>query len=530
MDLKNPTRTEALLANIAGHTDVPVPDMKNATRSERLLKEILDNGGGGGGGDVTKEYVDTAIANAVVDIDDDISALSDTVADKVDKVNGKSLSTNDYTDADKALVQDSPITVTATASPIPTANGKPRAITIYGKSEIVDSTIKSAGEGWSTVDLGTLTWTKNIQTLSGIDYIYWSCYFPDIRRPSQGGLTATWIMCNNYETMRSTNIVSNPSTIGVQPNGNVLVSTENVTDDTTKPTGILCYELADPTQGNAIAVKTDDGTGIDGTMATFTTGTPLYGISDSVRDIMTWNGSAGEVMKNCRKTAITGTDNLNKWQSAANGFYASLGLPTKTTPENRPMSAISNVAVKSRDELIISNDVAIGCNATGSNFLLIIPNATTIEEAQAYLQNNPIYVIYELATPTTEPLTQTENESLAGLKTYAPQTTVTINDNPDYSIEAYANTANGQAISDMQPTRSPLLTLSASGWTNNAQTVTYEHDTGKRNSIDVEPTSIKAWTAAGILATAETATNITFECDTVPTADLSFRVTSMEVR
>ena len=87
-----------------------------------------------------------------------------------------------------------------------------------------------------------------------------------------------------------------------------------------------------------------------------------------------------------------------------------------------------------------------------------------------------------------------------------------------------------EAISDMQPTRSPLLTLTASGWTNNTQTVTYEHNTGKRNSIDVEPTSIKAWTAAGILATAETATSITFECDPVPTSDLSFRVTSMEVR
>lgn len=79
-------------------------------------------------------------------------------------------------------------------------------------------------------------------------------------------------------------------------------------------------------------------------------------------------------------------------------------------------------------------------------------------------------------------------------------------------------------------TTSPLLTLAANAWSNNTQTVTFAHDTGKRNSIDVEPASIKAWTAAGILATAETATSITFECDTVPTADLSFRVTSMEVR
>lgn len=84
--------------------------------------------------------------------------------------------------------------------------------------------------------------------------------------------------------------------------------------------------------------------------------------------------------------------------------------------------------------------------------------------------------------------------------------------------------------SELHITQSSTLTLTVAGWSNNAQTITYEHDTGKRNTIDVEPANIKAWTAAGILATAETATSITFECDTVPTADLSFRVTSMEVR
>ena len=53
-----------------------------------------------------------------------------------------------------------PITTTATGSDLTlsTSSGNVNAITIYGKSEVVDGSIKSAGEGWATVDLGTLKW------------------------------------------------------------------------------------------------------------------------------------------------------------------------------------------------------------------------------------------------------------------------------------------------------------------------------------------------------------------------------------
>lgn len=84
--------------------------------------------------------------------------------------------------------------------------------------------------------------------------------------------------------------------------------------------------------------------------------------------------------------------------------------------------------------------------------------------------------------------------------------------------------------SGLQITQSNTLTLTVASWSNNAQTITYAHDTAKRNVIDVDPASVKEWASCGVLATAETASTITFECDTVPTSDLSFRVTSMEVR
>ncbi len=83
--------------------------------------------------------------------------------------------------------------------------------------------------------------------------------------------------------------------------------------------------------------------------------------------------------------------------------------------------------------------------------------------------------------------------------------------------------------SKLQITQSNTLTLTVAGWSNNAQTITYAHDTAKRNVIDVDPSSIEEWASCGVLATAETATSITFTCKTVPESALTFRVTSMGV-
>lgn len=84
-------------------------------------------------------------------------------------------------------------------------------------------------------------------------------------------------------------------------------------------------------------------------------------------------------------------------------------------------------------------------------------------------------------------------------------------------------------LSELKITQSDTLTLTVAGWSNNAQTVTYAHDTAKRNVIDVDPASVEEWASCGVLAMAETAASITFTCKTVPTNALNFRVTSMGV-
>ena len=388
---------------------------------------------------VTTTDLNNALANYTT-----TTALNSLLSGKVDKDGNKVLSTNDYTDADKALVADSPITVTATASPISTANGKPRKLKVYGKSEIVDGAIKSAGEGYAVVDLGTLNY------ISGSDGTYGRYYTTDLsniikRREGSLNLLCTLFISTTYLS----DVVDSPhGYMWLSNTGNISFSKNGYADATAFKTAmsgvLLCYELADPSQGNTIAIKTDDGMGINGTMATFTTGTPLYGVSADIRDVMEWDGSAGEVTKNC------GVENLDQrtWNIAGEAdhtFY--IGLQGVNQQSATVITNANYTQVYSIDELSVTDKSFL----RRLNTTIILFRDTAYTEATDFKNSmSGKTLIYELATPTTEQLTQTENESLSGLKTYSPQTTITINDSPEFEVEAYANTANGQAAIDIQ--------------------------------------------------------------------------------
>lgn len=104
MSLPTPnTRKEQYLNAIAtGNAGgLPTP----ITREEEYLDAIAKSGGGGSGdGDMKKSVYDSdlAVANA-----GGIGAfVSDAISGKVDKVEGKGLSTNDYDDTEKGKVAD----------------------------------------------------------------------------------------------------------------------------------------------------------------------------------------------------------------------------------------------------------------------------------------------------------------------------------------------------------------------------------------------------------------------------------------
>lgn len=345
-----------------------------------------------------------------------------------------------------------PITTTSTTSPISTANGKPRAITIYGKSEVVDGAIKSAGEGYAVVDLGTLDWIKTTAYTNPI-------FIAPVSGKKVNDLN---YMCAKYVT---SNIITGTTTLNAmvdgeigagENNSNVYICDTNpaYTDATAFKSAmsgvLLCYQLADPSQGNTIAIKTDNGTGIDGTMATFSTGTPLYGVSADIRNVMEWEGSSGEVTKNCNKIRLADLT----WTPYNTIYYATIS--NKINNQNNtgicPSYNVINSNVTSVSEavrnLTDNNSLALSKNTSTPRVYIRSDGYSTVEDFVASLGDAEL--VYELATPTTEPLTIAENDSLSTLKTYAPQTTITINDNPEFEVEAYADTANGQAVQSLE--------------------------------------------------------------------------------
>lgn len=76
---------------------------------------------------------------------------------------------------------------------------------------------------------------------------------------------------------------------------------------------------------------------------------------------------------------------------------------------------------------------------------------------------------------------------------------------------------------------SKVYTLAAANWSNKTQTVAAMLNVANRNVIDITLGENNIWDSCGVYPTAETANGITFVCDTVPSTDLTFKVTSMEV-
>ena len=109
MNIPTPvTRREQYLSAIAGE-DHGVPESP-ITREEQYLQAILDNGGGGGGGTTNYNHLSNKPQVEGVTLSgnktaSDLGLASASALDgKVDKVSDKGLSTNDYTNADKAIV------------------------------------------------------------------------------------------------------------------------------------------------------------------------------------------------------------------------------------------------------------------------------------------------------------------------------------------------------------------------------------------------------------------------------------------
>lgn len=94
--------------------------------------------------------------------------------------------------------------------------------------------------------------------------------------------------------------------------------------------------------------------------------------------------------------------------------------------------------------------------------------------------------------------------------------------------------SSGAAVAVSAPT--PVyrtITLTASAWSNNAQTVTVSGVSATETAQLIQPmpamASQSAYYAAGILCTNQAANSLTFTCQNVPTEDLTVYVVMQEV-
>lgn len=94
--------------------------------------------------------------------------------------------------------------------------------------------------------------------------------------------------------------------------------------------------------------------------------------------------------------------------------------------------------------------------------------------------------------------------------------------------------SSGAAVAVSAPT--PVyrtITLTASAWSNNAQTVTVNGVLADETKQLIQPmpamASQSAYYGAGVLCSGQAANSLTFTCQTVPTADLTVYIVMQEV-
>ena len=281
------------------------------------------------------------------------------------------------------------------------------ALTVYGKSEVVDGAITSAGESGSIkietcgknlfnstqLDVSSSYWKYSIIKLKpNTTYTMSTPNLPN--STSQDAYPELYFMLVTESADASRKVsINHPVTKTSNANGELKIqyrSRDNVDEPITN------YSIMLVEGSTATAYEP-----YNGTMATFTTGTPLRGITGGARDVMTWDGSSGEVTKKC-----------------GNGDLTTLVWEQSGTLVRAPFNYGQRDGTNGISELYT-------VYTNWASFLSASIPAMFIGENYIFVANssNPNgKFIYELATPTTEQLTTAENASIAGLRTFTPQT------------------------------------------------------------------------------------------------------------
>lgn len=209
-------------------------------------------------------------------------------------------------------------------------------------------------------------------------------------------------------------------------------------------------------------------------------------------------------MANIKISELTAETELNEThimiteqESATETKKSTLGLLLNWIMSKLPIATADKVgSIKSGGDITVSTDGAVTVNSVnGKTVGVNVPETAVFTDT-----------VYELPVAS--------DTTLGGVK--VDGNTITVDEN------GVASSHNGITVS-------PVLTLTASGWIDNTQTVEIVLDITNRIVVDETFGEQPTWRECGVYPSSVTETGITFTCTTTPTSDLTFKVTSFTV-
>lgn len=215
-------------------------------------------------------------------------------------------------------------------------------------------------------------------------------------------------------------------------------------------------EIVSIGDSGSLAITTANADSSESSTATLTTGLPLCGIPFIVDETYTdeqgqkWIADTADVecvVKRTSKVTFDGSEDEG-WSMPYDSFFM---LTLSALPAYR-LGYITTLcnnypAVPSTydfSQLLLYNSAE---TITTNNRLVIIDKSfTSLIDFKTHLTSNPLEVVYELATPTTQELTTSEQSALLSLKTYDSTTNLSVTDDPYIDFSYLKNTQNGRAV------------------------------------------------------------------------------------
>lgn len=181
-----------------------------------------------------------------------------------------------------------------------------------------------------------------------------------------------------------------------------------------------------------------------GTVATIALAEPLYGIGGVKDEISLKDG----YIKRFGTYTLDGTETYTHYDNWNNpyAFHVKVELDNVYVESffTKANMLCTHLGVSDPQSISSWDNNKIGLGG-GDSIYLSIEGITTVEDLKAFITANPITIVYELAEPVVQSLTDEQYAALAALQTYELITTVYTEDIGEVAVEYFMNNGNGKA-------------------------------------------------------------------------------------